>query len=1147
MSKTKFTKISKSLPIIVLSIIILFTAFMSIHYVSAGGGSFKQADTNWDDYSNNVDASLEDTYPYNSKTATIKSVSMDILYGKTRELVYYHGELPYDCIYDADDNYVEDWDGYYAEDGTSISGDNPSYGASVTPSAEDYWGTGLTATNFENPPTAEQINGNNTVSLRLLALTKTKTGFAMKFGSIMYNIVNWLAGAAVFIISLIVQAKNLSMDLIMDILRLDDLNDIMTKNFIFNGKTSTLSPFTAFCIIALIFSLVAFVIRWVNGRDKTKGIWEIIGTTFLGLLIIGMCLTGRISSLGQSVSTMANNVLYTVANSLTSSVGSAFNTEIKDADKDTEITQMCEMSLVNKAYIDLQLCAQFNVTDVEKLQFDNFGDTNGTIAKKYLSGVSNADMKKDFNNNLGYYYWFANSSAKEKTSLNKTYPSTNTISVTNKLSSMITYLQKQYNANSADATKASLIKSIVESFASPSNGAKFCSLLVFAVALVLMAVVLLKYAINVVIAKVELFVALLGLIVAGPLMLTSNKKLVNSGKSILGALVVSFLEITVYSIVFDIIIYAVSLMFAPNIPSLLATIALLLLLLKFNPILASNIKQIMERTERKISPALVDSKRAIKNYARRKASEGINRYDQSKKVVGYDANGNAIERERKGNLASKMMHLSSNALFNEGYQHESAHKINKDLNATKKQNINKTNAEKRKDAQNRINNTLDNINNEADNHYNNMLSQYDKELSNIGQLEAGPNSKFASYNEDALTKEELESKKTLDSLNQDIEDIQNSDKYKKLVAEQEHIAKRNEERLANNLPQLEMDEKRKAELASMKMKIGAKKKQVETQKKLLDDSIKQRAAEKVFSQNNLDYNNAEGDDLYEKMSNSTKQQAFNEHRNELENVLKESINTMTPEVNEGKTNVVERAGRKIGSELGMKPTTEFNVEAGTAQAAAMLQLNQLQNGEIVMSTADASKVMENSVRQVADKYNGTSKARANESVVKANQAVHEQRVFSKGRKEAKNDRKEAVAKYEQDLAETKAANKATYKAAKEDAGFGLGSISASEYIQGAVNEYQRNNATSTVANKTRMQKPERKHNVETPSAKPDMSSIINSRQNATVQEIPQHAKTDTVSNYQQDEARRVQRRQEEDFWLNNSSNRTNGPTSKTGQ
>ena len=1041
---SRLKTIYKYLPIIVVAILIIASAITSVIVVSAAGGSFHETDVNWEGYNNSLSASKNDTYPYNSSTATISSMSLDVLYGTKRDFVFYHGEFPYNCIYDSDGNYKEGWDGMYAEDGTTASGNNPNFGASSTVTSSDYWGNGITDSNFTNQPTAEQINAGNMVSVRLWASSKTQTGFGMWFGSILYIILNGAAWLATTLISLIVRAKNLNMDMIMNILNLDSLNDALTKNFIYNSETVSLSAFTGFCIIALILSIVAFVIRWVKGADKTRGIWEIIGTAGLGLLVIGMCLTGRISSLGSSISTMANTVMYTAAQSLSSSgQGNAFLIDIKDKGNETEIAQMCEMSLVNKAYIDLQLSAQFNVSKADDLNFSKFGDPNGTEAKKYLSGVSNADMKKDFNNNLGYYYWFANSSAVDKTANNKTYPSTDTLSVTNKLSSMVTYLQHQYNANSANPETAALIKNVTESIANPAGGPKFLALLVFAIALVLMGIVLLKYALNVVIGKLELFVSLLGMIIAGPLILTSNKKLVGTGKMILGMLTISFIEITIYSVIFDIIIYTVSAMFSPEIPNLLATVAILLLLLKFNPIIAEKIKQLLDQTERKISPALADGKRAIKNYAKNKAKEGIAAYDNKRKVVGYDENGNAITESRKGDALSKLMHHSANALLTDGHDHQGAFKIGHELNKERKTSKLNTAEAKRKAAQNAIDNELDLVNEDADLTSREVNAHITDIKNSAGEWDEKGH--LVNINEDGLSEQEIEAKHTLETLETDLEDLKNMDRYKKLVAEQEFILKRNAERVENGEEPLEMDEQRKAELASLKMKIAAKKKQIDDEKRKIEESIKERAAKLAFNKAGIEYKGINAGTIEEQLKNASREKALADHKAELERVLQDGINTMAAEVNDLSTTKLDRkiGGKGVGQHL--------NTEAATAQAAAMLQLTQLQNGFDVLETNKAKKEVLDIINKVATRYDGTVKKTDDQNLQAAKDAYKHTTIGSEEHKQAKETYKIAKTDYKHHTKDAKSDSKEAYKQAKDDQNVAaVVKITASEYIASAV-------------------------------------------------------------------------------------------------
>jgi hypothetical protein len=1035
------------LPIISLAVLILIGVLFSVKAAYANV-SFHTTDENFSGYKNSLNASSDDTYPYNSDTATINKVSLDVMYGAARGFTYYHGEFPYDCIYDDDDEYEEGWEGYYAEDGTSATGDNPSYGASATVSAADYWGTGVSEDWFANVPTAEQVNDGTTTSLRLYANSHTITGFGRISSSIVYTVVNSVAWVATLIIGLIVRAKNISMDLIMGTLHLDDLNDAMTKNFIWDGEHLKLSAFTGFCIIMLIFTLAAFAIRWVKGRDKTQGIWEIIGTIALGLIIIGMCLTGRISSLGSSVSTAASKVMYSFTQSLnTGGDGDAFVIDVADAENETEITQMCEIALVNKAFIDLQLCSQFNVSSVDDLNFDKFGDPNGTVAASYLSGVSSASMKDDFNNNLGYYYWFADSSAVQKTSKNKTMPSTDTQSVHNKLSSIMTYLQVQYNANSSNADVSERIVNVVGSFANPDGSLRFLCLLLFTVALIMLAVVLFKYALNAVIAKIQLFIALLGMILAGPLILTANKKLVETGKAILGMLLVSFLEITVYSSIFDLIIYTVSAMFAPNIISLIAVFALLVLLLHFNPVIAQKIKQVMEKTERKISPAFVDGRRAAKNWAKSKVSDAADNYNASEKVVGYDADGTAITEKRGGNALSKLMRTGANAVFAEGNEHEGLIGMHTKLNKERQQNKAQSAKALREEAEAAVKRKLDAVEEEAERKAK-AVAAAAKAIENETKLETDENGETI-YDENKLSEEERRLITDRRMHKDELDELENNGDYQDLVNKQKELDKLNA-KLKEGESKRTLSTDDDVRLSVYKQKIDAKRAQIMKEKQKVEAAIELRAQKEAMAAKGLSYDAAQGEDFNEKLKNATKKEALNNHRDELEKTLNASIAAMSNEVN--KTTLQGKIGRDSKQTL--------NKEAAEAQTAAMLQLDQLQHGEDVMDTNAAKEQVREIVDKVSqhyDKDRHSDDARVREHLYNEVQKPQTQRDYDANMKAYNKEVERQNANHKAQ----KQAVKGQYKNAKADAGRVLSKATVHEQLQSAINNRERGTSTST--------------------------------------------------------------------------------------
>lgn len=1035
------------LPVIVLVLLMMIGTIFSFAVVHAST-SFQKADKNWDNLDNKMYSSSVDTYPYDTTGITVNKVSMDVTYGATHSLAAYHGEFPYDAIYDPDDDeYVDGWSGYYAEDGTSVTGDNPSYGATNTPSAAEYWGSGVSSEWFKNVPSAEEVNASGVKSLRLYAASQTTTGFLLWLGMAGYWILQHLAWLAVLIIGLIIRAKNLSMDLIMELLHLDKLNDTMTKNFLYDGDHAKLSAFAGFCIIILIFTIAAFAIRWVKGRDKTQGIWEIIGTIALGAIIIGICLTGHLSSLGSTVSTLANKVMYAAAEAIsTGGDGDAFAIDILDAEHETEVTQMCEMALVNKAFIDLQLCCQFNTNHVDDLKFENFGDSGGSTASSYLSGVSGASMHDDFNENLGYYYWFANSSASSKTSVNKTYPSTDTQSCYNKMSSMMTYLQVQYNNTSDDAVKQRILTT-VDAFASPGGGVRMLCLLLFAIVLIMLAVVLFKYALNVVIAKIQLFIALLGMILAGPLILTSNKKLVQTGKGILGMLLVSFMEITVYSIIFDIILYTVCAMFQPTLLALLATLGLLLLLLYFNPVIAQKIKQIMERTERNISPALVDQRRAFKNWAKQKSRDAVDAYDKSGKVVGYDKNGNAILESRKGNALSKLMHTGTNAVFAEGNEHEGLIGMHTKLNKDRQTGKAAATARIRENAEAIVEEKRSAMYAEATKENTAVNTEVNRTLNDAitGTDEHGD----TTFDDALLTEEERRMVADHRGHREEYEELQNNADYQDLLKQKAELQRLNA-KLKEGEEEHKMSDEDAARLAEYSKKIKAKEDQIKNEKEKVKEAIKERAAREALAKRGIDYDSAKGGSIDEKIKNATKDAAVAKHKDELEAALNSAITTMSDEVN----------NTTLQGKIGRGSTQKLNKDAAAAQAAAMLQLKQLQNGEDVMKAQGPDSEAKQEIKDIVDKVSQhydkdkhSADAHVREGLMRNINEAKSQEEYDAA-VEAWNTE---VDRQNEAHAEQKAAVKGQYAQAKADAGKtgvrGLEKASVQEQLQSAINNY----------------------------------------------------------------------------------------------
>lgn len=1131
--------LKKVCPIILLLVVFITAISFCFTHVHAGE-SFAENSAAWSNIQNSLYAKESDTYPYNSTTLSpysslskgnVKAVPLDVLYGTTKGfgLTEYHGEVPYVQTYDGD-NRTTGFGNKYAKPGTTIESGSKNNPGGVD--AKTYWGfengtvNGMSISKDANSAKLsdyEKINDSEIISLRLYALANTNGGFFGAIGSFFSNLLYMvgvgLASLATMLLSLIVTAKNIDIESIMNMLNLKGLSDIMTNNFIFNSDNLALSPFALFALIMFIFAIVVYAINYAKGRDRQNGLKDIILTALIGILVIGMCLSGNIVTLGSTAADAANKLMATIAGVTTSNSGNVFGTDINDSQNTNKVAQISEMSMINKIFIDMQICAQFGVSDINDLNVTKLGDYSAYLANEgcyYISGqkyqvgptngilmqyvdksttptgVSNVNMMTEFNNNLGYYYWFANSSVSKKTVQNVVFPSTNSNVVEDKLDAIITYLQAIYNYNIKvnQTSQNAVIRNIILSLARP-NGASGClSLLLLTAILVIMGICLFKYCLNVMIGKLELFLSILGLAVAGPLMLTTNKKLVQTGKSIIGMIPVAFIEITIYSIIFDIIVYLVASLMSTNILQLLVLLFLIILLMKFNPVLQEKIKQLLDNTTRVISPTLSNTKRAIKTYTRQKVNGLINDYDKSKKVVGYDKDGNEIYKERGGNALSKLMHQGYNTIYNDGMQREGFRKINKQQNEINARNITKSNLEKRRDAEARINDTMNIINEDATALKSDVAIAEKEYQDNYYTV----NGDEIIYNEDNLSEEEKLKVQEIVNMKAEAESIKNNATYKKLMAEKNYIdAQNNAHKNEEGYELKKFDEAKLQKLESLTNQANDKIKIASELNASLKQSIDNRAIDYAYDKVGLD-KNVEGANSTEKLNNATILKAQQQHYDELHKALQDGINTIREEVN-------TKQSAKIGSS-----SATVNKDAITSSATMMYKKKQLEDGKavhidsndqqninhIVGTIVKRNDSNNNSDKDKLDKAkNGLSRAQSIHDEDKRNEAV-----------ENANNNIEAI---KEEIKADKKEGKDNYKASKKENGKVI-PATIDEQLNTMINNYNSNkSSTNNDLAKTVLTKAKEKEdtqNVEVSTEQPTNSSTTSSTSSTSTATTP---------------------------------------------
>ena len=1063
---------SKVLPVILLALIILTSFCISIRHAEAGSG-FASVKSVWSNETDSIEASKED-FPYNGESvempkgaptsefdkiynANVKSVSIDIPYGITKDLVTYHGELPWHQTHTNDGDSLDGWAGYPYNDGTtwvdseydSSKGWGNSDFKSGTVGVNEYWGKIDTSIlndddNFTSKNSVESVNKSKVVSLRLYALQHTKTGWLVMFGNIAYIIARFFAWLGAMFITLVVAAKNLDMDFILEALHIKDLGEVLTQNFIGGGKLG-LSPFTGFCIIMFMFAVVAYAIRWVRGSEKTKGIWSIIGTALLGAVFIGVCLAGKWKDLGSTAADAAGKMTYAVASSLSSGTeGDAFVVDVGGDKSANKVTQMQELALVYKPFIDIQICTQFNVDSINDLKLDNLGDSGGTNAKAYLAGLGSASMHDDFNDNLGYYYWFANSSAKEKVPHNTKLPSTSASACEDKLNSMITYLQVQYNSSSS-----STIVDIMDGLSDPKTSTGFLLMLGFTVVMILLALVLIKYAINVLIAKIELFVALLGLVVACPLILSNKDKLIKTGKSIIGMLLIAFLEITVWSIFFDMILYTVAVMMAATIGRMLVTIAFLLLFLRLNPVIAQKIKEMLDSSTRAISPEFHQARNAAKQKVRQYTRDAARKIDNSNKTVGYDEDGNPITMSRKGGLASRMANLAANAT-------EDAHNrkswIRLGHEASKNQSAEKTKVgtELANVAKHKREAIEDQIAVDADNTARIIKADGDRAVENA--LDRDVSGNVIGYNTENMNAEEAKLAAEVSGLEEEEKALMNDPEYRALMEEKRQIDDQNIMLPADE--QVEMDATKKARLDELQTAIARRRQDLDRKKSELVRQVRDRAMLESANKRGMKITRKDDDEsMSDAVVRASKIAAQNDHLDEYKEALQAEVNACA--ANNDKKVEAEHAAGFIAT-----MHTVQNKTAIEAQTVAAIKLSELEAGEEVSSDAEAREEAKGIVNYIERTNSTSTNTASDKSVEESNYDTQIKNAekyasqFKRGSAEREKAEREIMtlkAAKEEYAKTAKTSDKVGVAAAKADSGrLKAGNLTISEQINSAV-------------------------------------------------------------------------------------------------
>lgn len=333
------------------------------------------------------------SYPFDTPSA--KSISFDKLYGDNKLLIEYCGEIPYSM------SQLDQYKNYRTFNGEKIDGIRRMYSL------------------YDDV----DIDPNN-MDPHIRAMTVRHDSF--NFGIILYYITYALNFITTFILNLMISFKSINLSNILNELDKDgQFRDILAKIFLIDPENGTLSPLFLFALILFIFSLVSLVFKFLKGNKSFKLVINEFGYFIIALIVSAIFLTSNNAS---SIGLMGMDFMTKFSNELTTTLSPStkiFECNTYNPNVDAVATQK---ALINKIYIDQIIYSQFGypINELYITKPDGsvggFGDLNRVqraIESVYRYPEAKPNRKffsvfTDINgengiNNLGYYFWAANS------------------------------------------------------------------------------------------------------------------------------------------------------------------------------------------------------------------------------------------------------------------------------------------------------------------------------------------------------------------------------------------------------------------------------------------------------------------------------------------------------------------------------------------------------------------------------------------------------------------------------------------------------------------------------------------------------------------------------------------------------------------
>ena len=502
------------------------------------------------------------------------NVGIDVLYGAVKNLVSYRGEIPKALAIGTNSEFTK----YYYTD-YHIDWPDEAINVKKVSDLQTY---------------AESVKDDVATypSLRLYASLTASNAFATSVHAFFVSAMLLGINLSKMLLTFVLQIKNFNLTALFTSLHYESLEKVMTTLFI--SSNGAMSPYLLFCLAGGIISIAFLGIEFLR---KSSG-WVNLGRTMLydllALGLVGICFLSGTSSISESLAKFGDSVSSQIATSIDND-SKVFTTTLTN--RASESNYYNDLSLVNKILINTTIEKQFNVSNISDLDFKGPLFNHGLESSNLNITDSESSLVAD---NLGYYYWFADSPA---ASLSNNSNLIETGRPEAKIEEIFNYLQENYDAATDTGTKAQ-IRNMMKGFANPDNGGYFLDIGLITIVYILLTIALFKLAVQILFAKLKLLLGTLFIPVAGPLFLINNEKIRGYGKLILSAIIFSTIELIIYGLIFEVILqFSLYLSSSATVLMLFLTILFLVgLVVKVLPRVSKQVDNLIASLSRNFAP-----------------------------------------------------------------------------------------------------------------------------------------------------------------------------------------------------------------------------------------------------------------------------------------------------------------------------------------------------------------------------------------------------------------------------------------------------------------------------------------------------------------------------------------------------------------